>query len=149
MILVDTNVLVRSIERGHIHQLPAINAMRFLRIDQDQEIVVVPQVLVELYAVCTRSQGGLALSPDQAIGEIASIKNNCRVFPEHPEIFTQWENLVGKYKPKNRHVFDVRLVAAMLVHQIPQLLSFNDQDFVKFTEIHVLNPFDVLKIPRV
>jgi predicted nucleic acid-binding protein len=149
MILVDTNVLARGIERGHKHQIPALHAMRVLRIDQNEEIVIVPQVLVELYAICTRTQNGVGLTPDEALGEIVAIKDNCRLFGENPAVFSQWEMLVRKYKPKNRQVFDMRLVAAMLVHQIPAILTFNDEDFRMYAEIRALNPFDVLGIPRV
>lgn len=149
MILVDTNVLARSIERGNVQQQAAVESLRFLRMERQEQIVVVPQVLIELYAVSTRAENSLHLTPEEALREIASIKANVSVLPETPELFPRWEHLVAKYRPTNRRVFDVRLVASMLVHNIPQILSFNDQHFRAFTEIRVLNPFDLLGIPHV
>jgi hypothetical protein len=45
--------------------------------------------------------------------------------------------------------YDTKLVATMVVHRVPQLLTFNDADFVQFAEIAVLNPFDVIGTTRV
>jgi predicted nucleic acid-binding protein len=80
--------------------------------------------------------------------EVGRIKREYPVFPETPTVFPEWEYLVSKYRPKNRRIFDARLVALMLVHRIPEILSFNDKDFAQYSEIRVLNPFDVLGIPR-
>jgi hypothetical protein len=44
---------------------------------------------------------------------------------------------------KNAH--DARLVAAMLVHGIPQILTFNNQHFQRFPGIVVLSPQDVIQ----
>ena len=98
--------------------------------------------------MATRSQNSLNLSADQALQEIQGIKQDFPLLPETPQLFVRWETLVAKYKPKNRMVFDTRLVAFMMMHQIPAILTFNDQDFRQFTEIQVFNPFDVLGIPR-
>ncbi len=43
---------------------------------------------------------------------------------------------------KNTH--DPRLVAAMIVHRIDSLLTFNVQDFVRFSEITVVDPRTVV-----
>ncbi len=43
---------------------------------------------------------------------------------------------------KNAH--DTHLVAAMVVHGITHLLTFNKQDFQRFTNITVLSPADVV-----
>ena len=40
-------------------------------------------------------------------------------------------------------VHDARLVAAMIVHGIPNLLTFNLPDFKRFTEITVISPEEV------
>jgi hypothetical protein len=44
---------------------------------------------------------------------------------------------------KNAH--DARLVAAMNVHGLTQLLTFNNQDFQRYPGISVVTPDDVLK----
>ncbi len=39
---------------------------------------------------------------------------------------------------------DAHLVAAMLVHKVTHLLTFNDSDFKRFTEITVVNPQNII-----
>ena len=39
---------------------------------------------------------------------------------------------------------DAHLVAAMLVHKVTHLLTFNDGDFRRFTEITVVNPQHII-----
>ena len=148
MILVDTNVLARSLQLGSKHYQPAIDAIAHERTQNNKVLIIAPQTLIELYVTCTRTENGLGLTPEQALLEIADVKTRYPLLPETSAIFPQWEGLVAKYKPTNRRVFDTRHVAFMLVHQIRKLLSFNDKDFMQCSEIQVLNPFDVLNIPR-
>ena len=61
---------------------------------------------------------------------------------------TPWEGLVAKYAVQGKRAHDVRLVALMIQHRVPKLLTFNDADFRAVAEIQSLNPFDVLAIPR-
>ncbi len=42
---------------------------------------------------------------------------------------------------------DARLVAAMLVHKISQILTFNTQDFQRYPGIVVLSPQQVVGTP--
>jgi predicted nucleic acid-binding protein len=151
MILVDTNIVARSTQNGHIHQRVALDVITHLRIARQEYLAVVPQVLIEFYAIATRPKesNGLGFTPDQAIQQMATIKDDFVVYEESPDIFAFWEQLVNKYRPRNRMVYDLRLVAAMLANNMTQILTFNDQDFVGYREIQVLNPFDVLGIPRV
>jgi len=149
MILLDTNILARVIQKGHPHHRPALEAIVELRLRMREVPVIAPQVIVEFYAICTRPQNGLGLTADQTIAEIAQIKRENPLLPESPSIFENWELLIQKYKVTNRHVYDLRFVAFMLTHNIPRILSFNDVDFAQFSEIQVMNPFDILNIPRV
>ena len=148
MILVDTNVLARSLQSGHAHHRAAVDAMAFLRLTRQEALVISPQVCIELYVTCTRAANGLGLSAIQAIHELSLIKADFPLLPESASLFPQWESLIRKYLTTNRRVFDLRLVAFMLVHTIDTILTFNDQDFHAFTEVQVLNPFDLLGIPR-
>ncbi|HVT80775.1 MAG TPA: type II toxin-antitoxin system VapC family toxin [Phycisphaerae bacterium] len=148
MILVDTNLLVRAIEAGDKHQKPAVDALFLLR-SRGEVPVLVPQNILEFYAVCTRSSRGPRLSADQVLLEVEKLKRDFPVLPESPAVFAQWETLVSNYKPVNRLVFDIRLAASMIVHGISTILTFNDGDFRSIQEIRTLNPFDLLNMPRV
>src|SRR6266852_9420521 len=61
-----------------------------------------------------------------------------------PEIFSRWERIVGLYQVTGKQAHDARIVAAMSVHGLTHLLTFNDRDFRRFTEITVVNPQDII-----
>lgn len=151
MIFLDTNILARTMQSGSSHHLPALDSLTFLRTQRRERLAIFPQVVTEFYAIATRpvQSNGLGLIPDEAINRIAWIKSQYDLLDETADIFPQWERLVAKYKPRNRQVFDLRHVAAMLANNMTQILTFNDQDFISYSEIQVLNPFDLLGLPRV
>ncbi len=149
MILIDTNVLARAVDRSHIHYQAAADAISRLASQRSEILVISPQVIMEFYAAATRDVNKLGITAEGAFSEIERFKQEYPVMPDQPEILAEWEKLVQKYRPANRRVFDTRHVAFMLVHHIPKILTFNDKDFVQYTEIQVLNPFDVLSIPRI
>lgn len=63
------------------------------------------------------------------------------------DLFTHWLQLVSTYRVVGRRVHDARLVAAMLVHGITHLLTFNRDDFRHFAMITVITPPELLAAP--
>jgi predicted nucleic acid-binding protein len=59
-------------------------------------------------------------------------------------ILERWEDLVNAYQVYGKSAHDARIVAAMLRHGLTQLLTFNDRDFARFTEMTVVIPDAVL-----
>ncbi len=55
-------------------------------------------------------------------------------------IHAEWRRLVVKYRVSGVQVHDTRLVAAMLVHGITHILTFNPNDFARYPEITAVNP---------
>jgi predicted nucleic acid-binding protein len=51
--------------------------------------------------------------------------------------------MVVQHRVSGKSVHDARLVAAMIVHGIGEILTFNMQDFTRYTEISVLDPANV------
>ena len=66
-ILIDTNVLLRSAEPGHVHFQCSVDAIDVLR-SRGHELVLVPQILYEYWSVATRpvATNGLGLNPAEA-----------------------------------------------------------------------------------
>jgi predicted nucleic acid-binding protein len=139
--LVDTNVLLRSIQTGHPMHADASRAVELL-IDQGHELSVVAQSLIEFWAVATRptSNNGLALSHPETSAHLETFKLSFTLLPETPDIFSEWERLVALHLVSGRQSHDARLVAAMLVHDVTHLLTFNTDDFKRYTEITAVNP---------
>jgi predicted nucleic acid-binding protein len=80
----------------------------------------------------------------QADDELGKLENLFNILLDSPELYFAWRTLVTKYGVMGVQVHDTRLVAAMLVHRITHILTFNTSDFKRFTEITVVHPSDIL-----
>ncbi|MGF1673741.1 MAG: type II toxin-antitoxin system VapC family toxin [Rivularia sp. (in: cyanobacteria)] len=142
--LVDTNFLLRLAQNTSPFQQYTRNAYFTLR-SQGEVLIIVPQNLVEFWAVATRpvDVNGLGLSIELASQELSQIKQLFRLQLDTPEILMIWEKLVVKYQVKGKQAHDTRLVAAMIAHQITHLLTFNTADFKRFIEITAIDPRDM------
>ena len=151
MILVDTNIPLRIAQPGHPHRQVAIDALERLTLREHEHFAIAPQSLYEMYVVCTRPQNGngFGMTAAQACAEIAATRALFELLSETAKVYPIWEGLVAKHGIQGKRAHDVRLVALMIQHGVPRLLTFNDGDFAAFTEVQALNPFDVLAIPRV
>ena len=66
-VLLDTNVLLRSVEPRHAQHQTSVDATDALR-QRGHDLVIVPQVLYEFWSVATRpiEQNGLGMGPAEA-----------------------------------------------------------------------------------
>ncbi len=144
-VLLDTNLLTRAAQPGHPMHNDALDALDVLQ-KSGEELCIVPQNLYEFWVVATRplTVNGLGMSPLQAAVELSQIKHLFRFPNDTPDVYREWEALVSQYAVSGRNAHDTRLVAAMRVHGIPQLLTFNADDFKRFVDITVLTPAVVL-----
>jgi predicted nucleic acid-binding protein len=65
------------------------------------------------------------------------------LIPDAPNIYQEWRNLVVAHAITGAQVYDARLVAAMTVHAIPSILTFNVDDFKRYPGIQVIHPRSV------
>jgi len=142
--LVDTNVLLRSIQTQHSMYADARRAAASL-VGEGHVLAVVAQNLIEFWAVATRPtvNNGLALSIADTAGHIKTFQQTFTLLPDTSDIFSEWQRLVELHAVSGRQAHDARLVAAMLAHAVTHLLTFNDADFKRYTEITVVNPHDI------
>jgi predicted nucleic acid-binding protein len=143
--LVDTNVLLRSVQNSDPMQSEAVCSVSLL-LRNPQEVSLIPQTLIEFWAVATRQQinNGLGLSVDETIRQIAYFKTIFTLWPDTDEIFQEWERLVSQHQVLGKQVYDARRVAAMRVHGLTHLLTFNVGDFKRFTSITATSPQSLL-----
>jgi predicted nucleic acid-binding protein len=52
----------------------------------------------------------------------------------------EWRRLVVRYSVAGVQVHDARLVASMLVHGVPNLLTLNGRDFARYATIRAVHP---------
>lgn len=130
--LVDTNVLLRSVESGHPMHATA-QALQHLTA-AGAALCIAPQNLIEFWVVATRplSANGLGLTPAQTATDVVNFKTAFRLLPDTQTIFTHWERIAATYNVQGKQAHHVRLVAVMKVHGIRQILTFNTGDFVPY-----------------
>ncbi|MDY6783830.1 MAG: PIN domain-containing protein [Cyanobacteriota bacterium] len=139
--LVDTNILLRTIDPVHPMNAETVNAITAIR-SRSEQIYIVPQNLIEFWNVCTRplEKNGLGRDVIQAEVEINRLKAFFPLLLDTQTIYQEWERLVLTYSVRGVNVHDARLVAAMLVHGLTHILTFNISDFVRYSEITAVHP---------
>ena len=140
--MADTNILLRFISPSDSNHLLVRNAIYSLLIREEQ-ICYTSQNLSEFWNVCTRpvmARGGFGLSIEETDRRAQVIERYFTFLPDSEAIHAEWRRLVVKYRVSGVQVHDTRLVAAMLVHGITHILTFNPNDFARYPEITAVNP---------
>ena len=93
-VLVDTNILLRSIDPQHPMNMNANHALKTLR-EQGERLCIVPQNLIEFWNVYTRplERNGLGGTPEEVEGEIVQLKTFFALLLDIPAIYPAWERL--------------------------------------------------------
>lgn len=145
MIAVDTNVLVGAIQTFDPQlRTTARRSVKSLY-RQGEQLFCFPQNLVEFWNVSTRpaSANGLGFTPEQAARYVDRFQSLLRLLPETPEVFVAWRRLVLQYRVSGIQVHDARIFAAMTVHQVNSILTFDLDDFKRYSGILVIHPAQV------
>jgi predicted nucleic acid-binding protein len=142
-ILLDTNVLARLVQSTSPQHLIAQFAVDSLQ-KRGENLCIVPQILYEFWVICTRPIGsphnGLGLTIDQANIEISRAASLFSFLPDTPAVFSEWQKLVVQHQIMGKSAHDARLVAAMNVHGVNRILSFNFADFSRYPGIQFIDP---------
>src|ERR1035441_8708004 len=115
-VLIDSNVLLRSLHPGHPHYAPAENSVATLRL-RNETLCIAPQVLIEFWAVATRPRddNGLGLSSARVADELLSLRRLFRLLPSTPDVLEAWQRLVVTHGVLGKQTHDAHLVAIMEV----------------------------------
>ena len=143
-ILIDTNVLLRLLQPHHPHCALVERAVGTLR-SRNETLHVTPQNLMEFWAVATRPTGenGLGMTMETAAGELAAFKRLFSLLRETASMFEEWERLVTTHRVSGKNTHDACIVAAMNVHGISTIMTFNVQDFARYSNISAVHPATV------
>ena len=132
--LADTNVLLRFADRRDPLHPVTRSAVRTLK-QEAHQVCTFPQNCVEFWNVSTRprQRDGLGIGPSDTDRLVRLIERVFPVLPDNALIYTTWRRLVVAFGVSGVQVHDARLVAAMLVHGITHILTFNVSDFVRYS----------------
>ncbi len=142
----DTNILARSVHRQHPMQQTAKDAVAIL-LARGETLCVQAQNLYEFWVTATRPavNNGFGMSVAEAQTHLADFESLFALKADTPAIFSEWKILVAQHAVMGKLAHDARIVAAMKVHGITHLLTFNHDDFKRFQDITIVTPDEVVK----
>jgi predicted nucleic acid-binding protein len=99
------------------------------------------QVLREYLAVMTRP-GTLThdIPVSSLIQDVQGFEAGLTVLDDGPEITARLLEIIKQYSVTGKQIHDANIVATMLVHDIPALLTHNTADFKRYQEIITVLP---------
>ncbi|MBM3726746.1 MAG: type II toxin-antitoxin system VapC family toxin [Acidobacteria bacterium] len=140
-VLVDTNVLIFSVQAHHIWHEASKKAIKAV-LASGEPVFVLPQNVAEFWNACTRpaDRNGLGLSSHEADSRLTDLERIVTVLHDTPAVYAQWRKLLAAYEVKGVQVHDARIAAAMQVHGIRSLLTYNPRGFRRFEGIIAVRP---------
>ena len=144
--LVDTNILLRLARAADPHYKLVSDAFHILD-DRGAEFYFSLQNIVELWNVCTRpaAKNGFGLGTVDTIARIEAIELHMTLLPDNEEVYESWKRIVATCDVKGVQVHDARLAAIMEVHGVRNILTLNQDDFKRYTQIAAVHPAEILK----
>ena len=140
-ILLDSNILLRWIERDDPDQI-VVQAVVERLFSSNFDLCYTSQNLGEFWNTLTRptNRNGYGFSPIEADRHAITIEKRLTLLPDSLAIHTEWRRLLVAYRVCGVQVHDARLVAAMHVHGVKRILTFNTKDFARFDTIEAVHP---------
>jgi predicted nucleic acid-binding protein len=146
LILADTGVLLRLLDRADPQHMDVRDAVRTIR-QRGDRCVTSPQNAAEFWNVCTRpatARGGLGLTGLETERRLRIIERLFPVLVDSPNTYAHWRNLVVTHGVMGVQAHDAKLAAFMMAHGLTHVLTFNASDFTRYPTIVAMTPAGVL-----
>lgn len=139
--LLDSNILIRWIQPDD-RDYPVVKTALDVLVEQGSILCYTSQNLAEFWNACTRpvDRNGYGLTPQEADRRARILESRLRLLPDSIETHQEWRRLLVSHNVSGAQVHDARLVAAMRVHGVQRILTFNVDDFRRYADIEALHP---------
>ena len=147
--LIDTNVLLRWIKPDD-RAYPVVVAAIEAALSRGSVLCYTSQNVGEFWNTCTRPlhRNGYGLSPQEADRLARYFEEKLHLLPDSIAVHQEWRKLLVTYNVSGVQVHDARLAAAMRVHDVRQILTFNNRDFARYTDIEAVHPRSIAEKSR-
>jgi len=140
LMFVDTNVWVARGVEDHIFHQRAHDKLNFL-LEQEDLLCTSNQIIRELISVCSLGRGlSRPLTWDELRQQIEALLAQTIFLNESEASTRRLIDLGANYKVIGKQIHDTNIVATMLAHGITRLVTFNPNDFKRFSEIEIIIP---------
>ena len=85
-------------------------------------------------------RNGYGLSPQETDRLAKTFEEKLRLLPDSLAVHEEWRRILVTHSVSGVQVHDARLVAAMRVHGVKRILTFNDKDFSRYTDVEAVHP---------
>ena len=142
--LVDSNVLLRWVKPNHRDYSVIVSAADAI-LRHDGVLCYTSQNVGEFWNACTRpvDRNGYGLSPQETDRLAKTFEEKLRLLPDSLSVHEEWRSILVTHSVSGVQVHDARLVAAMRVHRVKCILTFNDKDFARYTDVAAVHPRSV------
>ena len=144
--LIDSNVLIRWVQPGDPSFSVCSASVQHLERSGDSACYV-SQNIGEFWNALTRpaNRNGYGVTPEAADTMTSIVERSFRLLPDDLAVHETWRRLLVTHRVSGTQVHDARLVAAMKVHSVSRILTFNTRDFARFKEIEAVHPADLAR----
>lgn len=141
-VFLDTNILVfANIAEAPFHEIA--RAAIETRYNAGIELWISRQILREYLATLTRPQTFSKPQPVSTLSErVRFFQNRFRVAEDGPQVTEKLLELMEQVTIGGKQIHDANIVATMLVHEIPFLLTHNVADFARFSQFITVLPLE-------
>ena len=145
--LIDSNVLLRWVQPNDPDYSVAASAMETLA-KQGAVLCYTSQNVAEFWSACIRpvDRNGFGLAPAEADRRAQAFESRLRLLPDSLLVHQEWRRLIVAHGVAGVQVHDARLVAAMRVHGVMSLLTFDERDFARYAEIQAIHPRSIVAV---
>lgn len=145
VLFLDTNVLLTATDALRPHHGQAQQLFQEAG-SRGFHLAVSGQILREYLAVATRpaTLNGLGLEIPDAVANVERFLEFTNLFEETAMVALRLRELVGTRSIRGKAVHDANIVATMLVHRIPCLITQNGKDFARFEGIKTLSIAEIV-----
>jgi predicted nucleic acid-binding protein len=142
--LLDTNVLIRWVQHDD-PEAPIVEAALDRLMISKADLCYTSQNLGEFWNAMTRpaNRNGYGLSPEEADIRAKDVEAWFDLLPDSLAVHNEWRRLLVDYRVSGVQVHDARLVAAMHIHDVKRILTFNTKDFTRFDGIEAVHPLQL------
>ena len=128
-VLVDTNILLRSVQPNHPLCSQATHAVSKLIRQKDTVFFLLAKHrrILECRHASGRPERARIVARRGA-ARSRPIEKSLTLLPDVPAIYGAWKQIVSDHKVQGVKVYDARLVAIMSIYTVESVLTFNSVD---------------------
>lgn len=139
--LVDSNVLLRWVKPDD-HDYPLVVSAIDAILQRGAILCYTSQNVAEFWNTCTRplDRNGYGLNPAETDRRARLFEESLRLLPDSLAVHQEWRKLLVTQNISGVQVHDARSIAAMRVHGVTRIPTFNQNDFSRYADIETVHP---------